>query len=420
MAQVKLTKKAVDAIAHPTQGQEYYSDIELKGFGLRVGLVTKTYFVEKRIKGRSVRVTVGKHGEITPTQARDEAKKKLGEMSRGVDPNVKKRGERSKGITLEKAFEDFLRVRTLKPRTIKDYKKAMNTYLSDWKKKKVIDIHRDMVSSRHQKIKNDALKNYLAKCRKKKIVPDKKKKESVGNAQSNQTMRFLRSLFNFCEGEYQNTDGKSLIEDNPVAKLSKTKAWHRVTRRKTSIENYDLPVWYKAVKSLENGVCRDYLLLTLFTGLRKNEGLALQTDSVDLKGRTFTVVDPKNREDLVLPLSDYLYKLLKVRIESNGDSKYIFPSIRKPGMHLVEPKKQVEKVVKESGVKFCIHDLRRVFTTVAESLDLSLYTIKTLVNHSTGADGDVTAGYVMARVERLRLPVQEITSRMLDLVKLKI
>jgi integrase len=394
MAKIKLTKSKVDNITHPAKGQQYYSDSLLKGFGLRVGANSKTYFAEKRVNGRSVRVTIGQHGVLTSDQARKKAQATLGKMAGGHDPNVSKRGDRSNRITLEKAFEEFLQTRTLKPRTIQDYKGALDTHLKDWKQKRVIDINRDSVATRHKKLN-----------------------EKHGPAQANQTMRFLRSLLNYCAGSYEDSKGTPLIKDNPVLRLTQTKQWYRVQRRQTVIKNHQLPEWYQACLSLENTICRDYLLLTLFTGMRRGEGLSLKTEQIDLMDKTFSVVDPKNRKTLVLPLSDFLLKLLKSRIKSNGESEYVFPSLRNPGKHLVEPKKQVKHIVENSGVEFCISDLRRVFITTAESMDLSAYSIKLLVNHSTGSD--VTAGYIVSDVERLRSPMQEITDRMLDLVKSK-
>ena len=64
-------------------------------------------------------------------------------------------------------------------------------------------------------------------------------------------------------------------------------------------------------------------------------------------------------------------------------------------------------------MKFCLHDLRRLFITTAESLDISNYTIKLLVNHSLG--GDVTAGYTIPDPERLRKAMQKIEDRILHL-----
>jgi hypothetical protein len=60
---------------------------------------------------------------------------------------------------------------------------------------------------------------------------------------------------------------------------------------------------------------------------------------------------------------------------------------------------------------FSVHDLRRTFITVAESLDIPAYALKRLLNHR--AAGDVTAGYIVIDVERLRRPMQHITDFLL-------
>lgn len=69
------------------------------------------------------------------------------------------------------------------------------------------------------------------------------------------------------------------------------------------------------------------------------------------------------------------------------------------------------KVTEASGVAFTIHDLRRTYITIAESLDISAYALKRLVNHKMS--NDVTAGYIISDVERLRDPMQRITSQLL-------
>jgi len=48
-------------------------------------------------------------------------------------------------------------------------------------------------------------------------------------------MRVLRALFNFAAGQYEDSQGKSLITDNPVKRLSQTRAWYRVERRQSFI-----------------------------------------------------------------------------------------------------------------------------------------------------------------------------------------
>ena len=63
---------------------------------------------------------------------------------------------------------------------------------------------------------------------------------------------------------------------------------------------------------------------------------------------------------------------------------------------------------------FTLHDLRRVFITAAESLNLSPYVIKLLANHAV-PKSDVTGGYIQAEAERLRAPMQQIANKLVTL-----
>ena len=44
MPELKLTKRAVEIIPHPANGQVLYRDTSLRGFGLRVGAKSRVYF----------------------------------------------------------------------------------------------------------------------------------------------------------------------------------------------------------------------------------------------------------------------------------------------------------------------------------------------------------------------------------------
>ncbi len=65
-----------------------------------------------------------------------------------------------------------------------------------------------------------------------------------------------------------------------------------------------------------------------------------------------------------------------------------------------------------------MHDLRRTFSTVAESSDISAIALKALVNHSLGRK-DVTTNYVQITVDRLREPAQKICDKMMELCGIK-
>ena len=306
---------------------------------------------------------------------------------------AKKRAEKSQSVTLERAFQEFLSTRQLKARTIKDYQRFMDSTFADWGKRTIKDITRDMVSRKHKHLG-----------------------ETVGAAQANQAFRFMRGLLNYCAAKFEDVDGSPLVKHNPVLILTQTRQWFRVNRRQTIIKSKDLPKWFKAVTGLKSSVVRDYLLTLLLSGLRRNEALPLEKKMIDLEERTITLLDTKNNKPFLIPIPNYLHKVLKVRIKANDGSKYIFPS-RMKGRHITEPQSGINAVIKTSKVEFCSHDLRRLFVTTAEALDLSPFVIKRLVNHAIGSD--TTSGYIVSDLDRLRGPIQKIEDKILQLAKAK-
>jgi integrase len=95
----------------------------------------------------------------------------------------------------------------------------------------------------------------------------------------------------------------------------------------------------------------DYLLLLVFTGLRRQEAVQLRWKHVDFQDRTLTVLpDPKNHEPHTLPLSDFVLALLTHRqgLVVNG---YVFPRKDDTG-YLTEPKSQIANVIAVSNTVF--------------------------------------------------------------------
>jgi integrase len=363
---IKITKKSVEDAALPPIGKDqvFYRDIELKGFALRVtSNGSKSFVVEKNIGNKVRRITLGTKGALTAEQARKEAQKIIGHIAAGNDPIAEKRAAKMNAITLNEVFDDYTKAR-----------------------KPLISITKDKVAKHHRKLGKEN-----------------------GEAYANLAMRLLRALFNFAAGQYEDAQGKSLISENPVKRLSQTRAWYRVERRQTFIKSHDLAAWYDGVQKLENETLRDYLLLLILTGLRRQEAATLRWDQVDLTAKALTVLNTKNHESHTLPLSNYLYDLLLSR--SLGKiNDYVFPGTGAAG-YIIEPRKQMVHVTKASGVHFTVHDLRRTFITIAEGLDISAYALKRLMNHKMNSD--ITAGYIVADVERLRKPMQQITDYIL-------
>jgi integrase len=103
--------------------------------------------------------------------------------------------------------------------------------------------------------------------------------------------------------------------------------------------------------------------------------------------------------------------------QQNTTNNYVFSGTGEGG-YIIEPRKQMAKVIEATGIQFTVHDLRRTFITVAESLDIATYALKRLLNHRMKED--VTAGYIIRYVERLRKPMQMVTDYLLQQMGLKV
>ena len=225
---MKLTKTVIDKLPTPTDGYALYRDDELPGFGVRVTHAgVKSFFLEKRIHRKVKRLTLGRYGVLTAEQARREAVKLLGRIATGGDPLADRAQTRLESVTLGEAFDAYLKARgSLKPITIKDMHNAMKGF-QDWLKKPLLSITRDMIARRHRAL------------------------GEASQARANLAMRYLRAIFNFAMAEYTDAQGKPLLTDNPVKKLSQTRAWFRVDRRQTVIKPHQLGPWMQAVLRLD-------------------------------------------------------------------------------------------------------------------------------------------------------------------------
>jgi integrase len=132
---------------------------------------------------------------------------------------------------------------------------------------------------------------------------------------------------------------------------------------------------------------------------------------VDFQARTLTVHGTKNHSSHTLPMGPYLASLLNAR-ERLGPS--VFQSTQGQIGNL---RYSLEGIARASGVKFMVHDLRRTFATLAESLDIPAYALKRLMNHKT--QGDVTGGYLVITTERLRAPMEKIEDFVLKAAKVR-
>jgi integrase len=396
-----FTVKELDKLPTPKKGkQDIYHDNQVKGLSLKItGSGIKIFFVRKNLNNKKVYITIGHYPNTTIQQARNKARDNLNLLANGINPNAKAKESKLQAITLNQVLNDYITSRgtNLKATTKSGYLSVFKGYLSDWKNKELLNISRDMVEQKHRKIT----------------------KQSPTRA--NTTMRLLRALFNYAMGEYETAKGEPIILHNPTQRLSHIKAWNKEQRRQIIIKPYELAKWWQSLHELpthelnnkkpnQAETVRDFLIFVLFTGLRRREASNLKWADIDFIEKSFTITDTKNTQPHSLPLTDFLIDLLNER-KANTSSLFIFESTT-PDKPINDPKKQLAKVREISGIDFNIHDLRRTFITIAESLDIRDYILKRLMNHKDPRD--VTAGYIISSVERLREPMNKITDYILE------
>lgn len=391
---IKLTKTYIDNLSETG----IYRDSELIGFAIRVNTTCKTYVVEKKVNGKAVRSTIGLHGNLTLAQARILAQGLLSQMAQGYNPNQIKKEKREQLVsdskvskqqpTLAIAYDEYLKHRKLKSRSLEDYNRAVNQYLSEWKNLKLIDITRTHVHEKYAEL------------------------TAISPAQANIAMAVFRAIFNFSIEHFLDSHDNSLINTtNPVATLKAKRTWNKIKRRKGYVKQEQLGDWVNAVMNFtalrqERNTVRDFLLTLVLTGFRRTECETLTWDALDLKYGWITSLDPKNNDPHTLPMGSRLWEIMKSRKEQQYND-YVFASQRSKikgyTTHLYEAK---SKVIESSGVSFTFHDLRRTFSSIAENLDYGQYTIKRLLNHTVSSD--VTEGYVQISDKKLRMAMQEI------------
>jgi integrase len=392
---VALTPAYLRRLRPNPAGDLIRRDDDLTGFAVRVKPTgSMSLFVEARVAGtgKQRRKTITNLDPATIAdeavrEARSEAMRVLAEW-RGGNDTVKAEREAGGLPTLQQVLDRYLEVRRLKASTAADYQQLLDTHLAKWKDHGIDTITPGAVKDLHRRIPSQS--------------------------RADAAMRVLRALWNFAWSDnLDDVTGQPRLQGkNPVDVLSGLRQWNGSEPKKSHIPKGKFKVWHQAVMAMKPerstsrvDVVRDLFLFCVYTGVRLSEALNLQDADVDLKARTFTLRDTKNRSDFTLPASTPVLEILKRR-KGNGR---LFP-VEKSS--LVRYRKQLTDAC---GVVFTVHDLRRTYATHARDIGIEKRVVGELLNHKTGRD--VTAGYISQSPEPYRDPMAKIAAHFGRLAK---
>ena len=364
--------------------------------------------VKARVKGGSViTVTIGKEELFSATKARKEAKKILTQLAEGINPNEIKQQQRLikklRNFTLQQALDEYSSHVQWKDSTRSDVYIVMNRRFSDWLRRPLASITKDDCINRFNQIKQDIKRNNRQK--------NRSSKNPIGEGEAQKAFRYLTAIFNaFVDEDIGNE--KLLPKGNPCSVFKAKRVRRTLQPRDRYLNTQQRNILHDHLASIHleelKGTFRtteddaDLIWLIIHTGLRLEEALQLEWNSVDFVNETFTIFDTKNHRDHTLPMTEDT-KIMFERRFSDGD-KYVFKSPIDPNKPMTASK-TFKRVSEEVGFEFTAHDLRRTVATVAAERGYDVSNIGALLNHSRQG---VTEGYIQRTQSRLKQILEDI------------
>ncbi len=316
---INFTKRALEALPLPPRGRRaVYIDVKTAGLQVRVtSSGVKTFSLYRRVKsGAPERVTIGrfgKHGDCTVEQARARAAQINAAIADEKNPAAVRRALAGEP-TFGEVFADYLE-RHAKPRKrtwqedVAKYDRYLERPLGA---KKLSAIERSNIAGIHAAITR------------------------AGHpVTANRVLALVSSVF-----------GRAmrwgLAEANPARGIERNPE----RDRERFLLPAELPYFFEALAAEENDTIRDYFTLSLLTGARRSNVLAMRWRELDLARAEWRLGRTKNGTPQLLPLVAEAVEILRER-KTAVRGEFVFPGPGRRG-HLVEPKKAWQRALERA------------------------------------------------------------------------
>ncbi|MES9934745.1 MAG: tyrosine-type recombinase/integrase [Candidatus Sedimenticola sp. PURPLELP] len=376
---VKLTKRAIDAISPPDTPNTFTQvwDKEIPGFGLRVTHSgVKSYILNYRAKGRQRKYTIGRHGDFTADQARQEALRLRSIVASGGDPQAEKHRE-TQIPTLSRFADEYLSHAKKTKKTWKSDESKLNTrILPKWGKMRLDTITTRQIESLHNDIKA-------------------KKTPSTANRH----LALIKRLFSLAVRW-------GYIETNPAQFI---KLFKENNERTAWLDATQINALLAACQQYPDQYVSAFYPFLLYTGARSGEALNAKWDMIDLERSMWLIPEAKSGKGRYVPLAPQALALLQ-GLKRQEKNPYVFCG-QKEGQALVSVAKPWKQIRAAAGLPedFRIHDLRHTFASWGVSNGIDLYHIQELLGHASSA---MTQRYSHLAEEGIKASVKHISDRM--------
>ena len=347
-----LTKRIVDRLA--VNGKDVvYWDSDLPGFGIRVyASGRKVYVVQTRANGKSIRATIGRHGDIAPDEARRQAAKLLARIKAG-QPLVEPEPQPEPTVTdLAERYQREYVAMHCKPLTVSHYGLMLKNHI-------VPGLGELLVSEVERK---DILKFQFAL--------------NERPTAANRCVDILVKMFSLAELWEMRPPGR-----NPCKSVRRYKVDPHKERFLTPEELARLgrALDVAPEKRLASRHAAAAIRLLVLTGCRRNEIMGLAWDDLDFEAGKMRLADSKTGPRII-PMPPAAAEVLAELPRIPGN-RWVFPG-RKKGAHQTNINDSWSRVRKHAGLDGVrLHDLRHTFASRALALGEGLPMIGELLGH---------------------------------------
>ena len=377
MAKVKLTAGRIAGFkCDESKAQAFLWCAEVPGLGVRTTPNSNAagYIFQSKVKGQSMRVTIGKVSMWSIPEAQAEARRLQIMIDNGDDPRQVKSDKQAAKEAARQAKEDEAAALIMQEaREAVTLGMAWNEYIEARKPKWSDSHYHDHVQVMHQggEVRSrstdltvaGALAS-LANIRLIDLTLEEVEEWAKVEAERRPTrarlsLRLLKAFLNWCAAH---KIYKAIVTTNAAKNKNARESLGNAKVKSDVLQKQQLSAWFAAVKQINNPVISAYLQCLLLTGSRREELAALRWSDIDFKWNSITIHD-KVEEFRVIPLTPYVAHLLD-NLPRRGD--WVFSSPTAASGRLTEPRIAHNKACAIAGLDMTLHGLRRSFATLSE------------------------------------------------------
>lgn len=415
---IRLTAGKVAAFACPPgKSQAFLWDTDAPALLVRTTPSgRKTYAFESRLRGATVRITIGDVAAWTLDAARQRANALRQQTDAGIDPREIERQRDS-----EKAEQDRQKAEAARREsvTVADawgaYLEARQPY---WGARHHAD-HGKLVAAGGEKAKRGTRGrgvtvagplHALMRLRLTELDAETMKawakREQHRPTSARLALRCFKAFLTWCgtQDAY-----KVLVSTDAASAKATREPLGKAKAKRDALLREQLPAWFAAVRSIGNPVIAAALQIMLLTGARPGEVLAMKWGDVNHQWRSLMLRD-KVEGSRQIPLTPYVQSLLTTLPRRND---WIFSSAQSEHGALTTPRKHHVQACSVAGIEgLTLHGLRRSFKSLTEWTETPVGVVAQIMGHAPSATAE--KHYAVRPLDLLRVHHERIEAWMLE------